>query len=392
MADGQNIDFPSWSWRNVCARRLARHALLEPRHTAQPAAIVTTLCAVHAQVLSAAELAIGLRATALSRTAVQDALWRERSLIKTFGPRGTVHLLATADLPAWIGALSAMPLAPLGHAPAVRLTPLQTDSVVDAIGRALEDQELTLEELDAAVIARAGGWAGERVMPAFGTLWPRWRQALATAAHRGMLCFGPNRGKTVTYTSPHRWLPTFRPLEGEAALVALVHRYLYAYGPATPEHFAQWLRAPHAWARRLFASLGQQLRPLHVAGTRAWVSADDGEASPAPPASVRLLPYFDAYVVGCQPRALLFPGRASTRALTPSGQAGNYPVLLIDGMVAGVWHVRRTGRRAAITVEPFDALSAAQDRALRDQVERIGAMLGAQPSLTVGTVTAGAHA
>jgi hypothetical protein len=57
-----------------------------------------------------------------------------------------------------------------------------------------------------------------------------------------------------------------------------------------------------------------------------------------------LLPYFDAYVIGCHPRATLFPACRGKRALT-GGQAGNVPVLLVDGVVAGVWHQRRSGRR-----------------------------------------------
>ena len=107
---------------------------------------------------------------------------------------------------------------------------------------------------------------------------------------------------------------------------------------------------------------------------------------------MRLLPYFDAYVVGCQPRALLFPGLAAERVLSPSGQAGNFPVLLIDGIVAGVWSQRRSGRTLAITVEPFDRLTATQRRALDEQVERIGAFLDGTPRLTIGPVTVGGHA
>jgi hypothetical protein len=122
------------------------------------------------------------------------------------------------------------------------------------------------------------------------------------------------------------------------------------------------------------------------------VVAGDTAVAPRAPNGIRLLPYFDAYTVGCQPRELLFPGRAAARALTPSGQAGNYPVLLIDGTVAGVWHLRRSGRRLDITVEPFDPLGASQRRELDDQVERIGAFLGGQVQLTIGVVRAGAHA
>ena len=107
---------------------------------------------------------------------------------------------------------------------------------------------------------------------------------------------------------------------------------------------------------------------------------------------VLLLPYFDAYVVGGQPREHLFPGQSATRALTPSGQAGNYPVLIINGVVTGVWHQRRSGKRIDVTVEPLTKLSTAQRRALELEVDRLGEILNGQPRLTVGTVTAGPHA
>ncbi|HXV42169.1 MAG TPA: crosslink repair DNA glycosylase YcaQ family protein, partial [Anaerolineae bacterium] len=72
--------------------------------------------------------------------------------------------------------------------------------------------------------------------------------------------------------------------------------------------------------------------------------------------------------------------------------AGNFPVLLIAGEVAGVWHQRRTGRRIEITVEPLGELTARQRRELDDQVERIGEILEGTPRLTIGAVTVGAHA
>src|SRR5258707_13588408 len=89
------------SWAEVCARRLDRHALASPSQDARPADIVGTMCGAHAQVLSAAELSIGLRIVGITRTHVQQALWTEHSLVKTFGPRGTIHLLPTQDLPMW---------------------------------------------------------------------------------------------------------------------------------------------------------------------------------------------------------------------------------------------------------------------------------------------------
>lgn len=214
----------------------------------------------------------------------------------------------------------------------------------------------------------------------------------APGGQYGALCFGPNQGRKVTYTSPRRALPGFRPADGPAALTALVRRYLYAYGPATPQDFATWIGAPSGWTARLFASLAGELEQVDFAGSSAWIQAGDTEAPAADPSGVRLLPYFDAYGIACRPRDLLFPGRAAQRALA-GRQAGNFPVLLVDGTVAGVWHQRRSGRRMIqLTVEPLAPLTARQRRALDDRVQRVGEILQGTAELTIGTVSVGPHA
>jgi DNA glycosylase AlkZ-like len=378
------------TWDAVLARRLDRHALTRPAGSA--ADVAGAVCGVHAQILTAAEWSIGLRLAGADRDDVRAALWETRDLVKTFGPRGTVHLLPTRDLPVWTGALAAVPRSLPSFSPEVRLSPEQLDEVVAGIGAVLADAELTIDELDAALAEEVGPWAVERCMPAFQDLWPRWRQLTSTAAHRGVLCFGRNRGQKVTYTNPHRWLPGFRPDDGDTAVRALVSRYLYAYGPATPQHFARWLNIPPRRAGELFAELAPDLEQVEVDGQPAWTLAGDTGTPQEPPHGVRLLPYFDAFVVVGQPREWLYPGAAATRALTPTGQAGNYPVVLVDGVVGGVWHQKRSGRRLAITVEPLCKLTAGQRRQLDAEVELVGAVSEAEPTLTVGTVTVGPHA
>jgi uncharacterized protein YukE len=382
----------TWSGANV--RRLHRHALLPPAATGtDPAEIAAAICGAHAQVLSAAELSLALRIEEATRTTIQRALWDDHRLIKTYGPRGTVHLLATEDLPIWTAALSAIP-AQSPFPDGVRLTPAQADEIVDAIDHALEDAELTIDELDRALVELVGSWAGDRVMPAFQELWPRWRQAVGMASHRGVLCFGPNKGRRVTYTNPRRWFSGFRPAPEDEAIGTVITRYLYAYGPATPQQFAQWIGAPPAWASEQFERQTRKLIKINFDGISAWVVGGDIEVPTEEDVkgSLLLLPYFDSYVVGSHPRDRLFPEKAATRALAPSGQAGNYPVLLIDGVVAGVWHQRRSGRSIDVTVEPLNRLTAEQRQALETQAERIGKILGGQARLTVGTVTTGGHA
>ncbi len=383
---------PRLTWPEISARRLERNSLAAPSDSAGPAQIAGVLCGAHAQVLSAAELSLGTRTATSTRADVRSALWDEHTLVKTHGPRGTVHLLSTADLPMWIGALGSLPRSPSPFPREVRLTDEQTEQVVAAVGEVLEDAELTIDELSEAVVEATGPWAGDLVMPAFQGMWPRWRQVHALASHRGFLCYGPNRGRKVTYTSPRRFLDGRAPLDGRTAQEQLLESYLYAYGPASAQNFGLWLGVPRAWAEELFRSMEGRIQRVEVDGEAAWVTAGDVEAPSEPPRGVRLLPYFDAYVIACRPREQLYPGGARERALSPSGQAGNFPVLLIDGEVAGVWHQKRSGRRLHITVEPLAPLSTARRKALEAEVERVGAVLEGRPELTVGKVTVGGHA
>ncbi|MFF5521085.1 winged helix DNA-binding domain-containing protein [Streptomyces coeruleorubidus] len=389
------------TWDAASTRRAERQFLTGPAGPAGPpgptgsgtpvAEVVGAMMGAHAQVLSAAEVSVGVRTSTLTRADVRAALWDERSLIKTYGPRGTVHLLPARELPLWSAALTAIPSGPSPFPPDVRLSEEQAAQVVAAIGEALEDTCLTLDELTEEIVARTGPWAGDRVMPAFQDMWPRWRQVLHRAGWAGTLCFGPNRGRKATYTRP----PVAGAADGETdgASGTFVRRYLGAYGPATPQHFAKWLAAPTGWAGTVFRELAAtgDIEEVDFEGTRAWVAAGDTEFPDGPPRGVRLLPYFDAYVIAAQPRERLFPGAAYERALA-GGQAGNYPVLLVDGVVAGIWHQRRQGRRTTVTVEPLVRLTARQERELGEQVERVGEVLEARPELMVGEVKVGPHA
>jgi hypothetical protein len=219
----------------------------------------------------------------------------------------------------------------------------------------------------------------------------RWRQVMGFRETNGLLCFAPNRGRNVTFTSPSRWLPGYRPEpDREAALATLVIRYLHAYGPATPQHFARWLNIPPRRAIELFEALTGDLETVELEGEPAWTNAGDTATPTEPYRGVCLLPYFDAFVVAGQPRERLFPGAAATRALA-GGQAGNYPVLLIDGVVGGVWHQRRAGQKVAITVEPLRELTGTERRQLDDEVALVGTVIEARPTLTIGAVTVGPH-
>ena len=284
MADDRSAEV---SFASVSATRMARQLLTDPRPGSGPEAVVAAMCGTHAQVMSAAELSMAVRSAAVTSAAIRSAIGDRHTLVKTLGPRGTVHLLPAAELPQWSSGLASIGCLAPGFPPDVRLDAEQQAAVVDAIGAALADAELTVDELSEEVGRRVGGWAVEPVMPAFQTLWPRWRQAMRAAAHAGALCFGTPRGRAVTYTSPARWvagLGSVEPAEGERWLA---RSYLAAHGPSTPEWFAKWLNARcRAPGEPLTGSPVSSCRP-RCTGWPAWIWPIEPNPSREPPSRPR---------------------------------------------------------------------------------------------------------
>ena len=95
------------SWPGVWQRRLAAHLLDAPAPTTRLTDVVGAVCGIHAQVAASAELSLGLRLDNIRQADVRAALWTERSLVKTYGLRGTLHIFPTREVAMWLAALRA---------------------------------------------------------------------------------------------------------------------------------------------------------------------------------------------------------------------------------------------------------------------------------------------
>jgi hypothetical protein len=119
------------TWEQALAWRLRRHHLVERVAPDRLVEVTAELCGLHAQLTSSAELTLWARVDGLERGAIDDALWRRRSLVKLWAMRGTLHLLPAHELGTWIAALSTY----TGRG----MTGLYANTKLDeAIGRALD--------------------------------------------------------------------------------------------------------------------------------------------------------------------------------------------------------------------------------------------------------------
>jgi hypothetical protein len=362
------------AWDQVLAWRMRRQRLDERAPAGEWLDVVASLCGLHAQVMSSAELTLWARVDGISSADVQRALWEERTLVKTWAMRGTLHLLPAAELGLWQAALSTYRhFERPSWQKAFGVTAEELSTLIDAVGRELDGHCLTREELAVAVTEETGSSnLGEALRESWGAL-------LKPACFRGQLCFAPSDGQRVRFTHPASWLGALAEVDPDAALREVTRRYLRVYGPAVREDFARWWGgASAAQAQRLIGALGDEVVSVDVEGTSLWMLASDAvdAASCEAPVGVRLLPGFDQYVVSA-PRAAVGPLLAPDlrpRVYRPQGWIS--PVLLVDGRMAGVWRHERRGSRVVVSVEPFGRLRAGVRPAVADEAERLAGFLG----------------
>jgi hypothetical protein len=373
------------------AWRLSQQHLLEQAPRRALTRVVSDNVAIHAQLASAAELQLRARVEGIQATSVRDAV-AARRLVKTWAMRGTLHLVTARDLPLLVAASSAR--LRYDRASWLRyfgVTKREMELLFLELPKVLNGNGVTREALADEM--------GRRVAPRFAEhLRSGWGTLLKQAAFQGLLCFGRSEGQRVTFVRPDRWLRGWTPstLSPEEALAEMARRYLHRYGPAPHTEFARWWGTDPSHARRIFHSIEDELAPVEVDGYPMWVLASDLEqiAGIEPVSAgephVRLLPNFDPYVLFYAPRERLVPAQQRDRVFRKSAWIS--PVVLVNGLVTGIWEPKRKRDRMELTVEPFDRFTPAVRRALAEEVDAIGTFSGLPATATFGRVRDGGSA
>ncbi len=372
------------TWPQVRAWRVERQYLSTrvsgPRRLE---AAASATCGVHAQVMSAAELQFGARVDEVKPRHVQDALWKKRSLVKTWAMRGTLHLFSANEFPLYAAAMQSRDHWRKPYwLRAFGVSLGEMEAIIKGIHDVLGDgRALTRQQLSVEVAARVGGDAQQRLFA------DSWGALLKPAAAAGVLAFGPNVGRNVSFVRPDRWLAKWRDLDPLEAIQEVVRRFVHMHGPTRPENFIHWWGRAAAATKRLWRSMEAEFEEVHVEGDRASVLAADADAiaRTKPDRGVRLLPSFDAYLMAFHPRSRLV--REDARAQVFRDQGWISPVVLAAGEAVGIWESERTTDRLLVRVEPFGRLPAGARTGLREESARLGAFLGLDAELRFEPVT-----
>jgi hypothetical protein len=369
----------SLTWRQVTAWRLSRQHLLERAPREHLLDVVSDICCLHAQMLSAAELQVWTRVRDVSHEDVRKALWSEHTLVKTWAMRGTLHLLTAADFPIYVAALSSTRTSYTKPywLKYFNITLDEMHALIEGVRAALNGRTLTREQL-ADEVAQVTGIAHLRDQLLSG-----WGTFLKPAAAHGYLCFGPTRGQSVTFARPDQWIGPWEEIDPGEAVYTLARRFLTAYGPATRDEFARWLGIEPPKAKPIFQRMAEELQEVDIEGTRAFALADNVQAmgsADEPNGSVRLLPNFDPYTLSVTPHSGYYiEDNLKPRVYRKS--AWITPVVLVDGRIAGVWAYEKRRGATGLKVELFERVPRAARQSLEAEAALLGDFLGAPTDL-----------
>ena len=295
----------------------------------------------------------------------------DRSLLRTWAMRGTVHILATEDAmllvplfePAFV-ANSRRRLGQLGMEPAAQ------DRALREIERALgSDGALSRSELSER-LARKGIELNTQTR----------LHVFRLAVGSGIACLGPDRGAQSLLVLEHDWLGPRTRFDRKRSLAELARRYLRAFGPATEADFAGWAGLPLRDVRAGLEAIAATLVPARVGDAEGW--ALRGRGRRFGDGTVRLLPAWDTYLMGYRERGFL-AAPDEWRRIAPGGGMLD-PTVTVDGRAVATWRLRRARSGHDVEVRAFGGLGSSVRSAIEAEAADVARFEGAaQGELTV---------
>ena len=356
---------------------LERQHLLERAPPGDAIAVVDDVMGLNAQGALNFQLSLWNRVSELSHDFLPHALFEERSLVRSWLMRDTVHIIPASRLGLYRAALK-RPLMNEWNRWTVKTgtkeSPEAWESLYPQVFERLEKHPLTMNEL-----LEEMGWSYKDAKRILSRL-------VREMSLQGLLCHATSSGPWYhntehAFARVDGWLPSSAeepPGEGES-LRELARRYLRSFGPATVSDFAYWSGMRVRDSKPAFEAISGLTEDVSISGQRGkyLVLKEDADqlcSSRDLPLRVRLLPQFDALIMGHKDKARFIEPSARGSVFLP--RANVTATVLLNGRVEGVWRMRKEKRRWRLEISPFRELSPEEAEAVSDEVEGLREFTG----------------
>ena len=163
----------------------------------------------------------------------------------------------------------------------------------------------------------------------------------------------------------------------EKAERELLVKYLRAFGPTTLQDFALWAGMYVRDAKPIWESEAENLVQVDVEGWKASILQSDLldlEKAELDEPVVRLLPYFDSFLLGHKSHRNIVDQGNHKKIYRNQGWVS--PVLLVDGRAQGIWSHEQNKGILAVHVTPFSRISSGVSSRIKEEASDLGRFLG----------------
>ncbi|MBU2669361.1 winged helix DNA-binding domain-containing protein [Actinoplanes bogorensis] len=339
------------------------------------AGIVEWFGAMQAQDVNSGLWSLGCRLPGSTLADVNAAL-EDKSVLRTWPMRGTVHFVPSADVHWMLELMGVRALAGANkRRETLGLDEATVDRAVDILGDALKGGRLTRAECLAAITDGGVEVTGQR---GYHLLW--------YSAQRGVTAIAPHVGKEQTFVLLDEWVPAPNRPAREEALGIIALRYFRSHGPATLKDFVGWTGLTVTDCRAGIAENGDALATVDVDGTPMFAAtalldgatpdiaaAGGTEAAAGGSDGWLALPGFDEFMLGYKDRSLMTD---NVDAIVPGGNGVFRSTLVQRGRVRATWTRTLTAKGVTVTVEPLTSFTKKDRDAAAKALDPYAAYLG----------------
>jgi hypothetical protein len=362
---------------NAARFTLGRQHLIERAPADEAIAVVDDIMGLNAQGALNFQISLWNRVSELSHEFLPHALFEERSLVRSWLMRDTVHIIPASSFGLYRGALK-RPLLNEWNRWTVRTrtkeSPEAWEHLYPKVLEKFERRPLTMNELLVEM-----GWPGQDAKRILSRL-------VREMSLQGLLCHATPSGPWYhntqhSFARVDRWLTDQAgepPDEGEA-LRELAKRYLRSFGPATFSDFAYWSGMRVRDARPAFEGISDLTEEVSINGQRwRYLVLEEDVAnlcfSRDLPPHVRLLPQFDALIMGHKDKSRFMRSDDRKSVFLPLADVS--ATILVDGRIRGTWNIKKQKKTRRVTLSPFDEVDGEDRRRIEGEVDSLAYFTG----------------
>jgi uncharacterized protein YcaQ len=335
---------PLMTLKQLSQVTLQKHFLIDQAPPGDIIKVIGRVCGLNAQTARGPYISLWNRIKGFNREHLTKALYEERSLMKAWLMRNTVHMVPVRDFAIYQKALRQSLCKEwervLKKQTLVKL-PRNQSKIRETIAEVLGEAPSTKQELLPRVSHLLKGYQDSERKRLIG-----W--ALRALTYQGIVCHADSTGtwyhfKDNRFSLVSDWLDPrcLEDMDEEEAQIQLLLKYLGGYGPATIHDFAYWSGLKITQAKKILELARDDLAEVVVKDAKGpyWALKAELESifplRTARRLPTRFLPEFDPLIMGHRDKARILDEEHRGKVFLRLADVA--PTVLANGRIAGTW-------------------------------------------------------